>query len=156
MFERESLRSNLIRDYGNYLFLLIPPKPLEPGREYEVEFKHEGAVVVDVGNKVYAIGSRANWYPNRGMQFANFDVTFRYPKDLDLVSSGEVVSDATEGDLRITRRKTTAPIRLLGFNLGRTSESKSRAESRRWRFARTRPSSGRCCRRGRRSRRRLP
>ena len=49
------------------------------------------------------------------MQFANFDVTFRYPKDLDLVSSGEIVSDVTEGDERITRRKTTAPIRLAGL-----------------------------------------
>jgi peptidase M1-like protein len=118
IFEPEAMRSNLIHDRGNDLFLLIPPKPLEAGREYEFEFHHEGAVIADAGNKVYAVGARGNWYPNRGSQFATFDLTFRYPKELDLVSSGEVVSDATEGEWRITRRRTAAPVRLVGFNLG--------------------------------------
>ena len=118
VFERESMRANLIHDSGDYLLLVIPQKPLEPGQDHELEFKHEGAVIFDAGNKVYVVGSRANWYPNRGTQFANFDATFRYPRDLDLVSSGEIVSDTTEGDNRITRRKTTAAIRMLGFNLG--------------------------------------
>jgi hypothetical protein len=118
VFERPSVRSNLIHDRGNDLILLVPPRPLEPGRSYEFEFHHEGAVIADAGNKVYAVGSRGNWYPGRGLQFARFDVTFRYPKDLDLVSSGEVVSDTADGDWKITRRRTSAPIRMLGFNLG--------------------------------------
>jgi len=118
VFDRESMRSNLIRDRGNFLLLVVPAKPLEPGREYEFEFNHEGALIADAGNKVYAVLSRSNWYPTRGLQFTNFDVTFRYPKELDLVSAGEVVSDNSEGELRVTRRKTTAPIRMLGFNLG--------------------------------------
>src|SRR6266446_2896570 len=118
VFERESLRSNLIHDRGNDLFLLIPQQPLQTGREYELEFHHEGAVIADAGNKVYAVGSRGNWYPNRGQQFARFDLTFRYPKDLDLVSSGDVVSDSTDGEWRVTRRRVAAPIRLAGFNLG--------------------------------------
>ena len=118
VFDRESMRSNLIRDRGNFLLLVVPPKPLAPGREYEFEFTHEGALIADVGNKVYAVMARSNWYPSRGLQFTNFDVTFRYPKELDLVSAGEIVSDNSEGELRVTRRKTTAPIRMLGFNLG--------------------------------------
>ena len=118
VFEPEALRSNLIHDRGNDLLLLIPAQPLAPGREYEFEFHHDGAVIADAGNRVYTIGSRGDWYPNRGMQFAKFDLTFRYPKDLDLVASGAVVSDSMEGDLRVTRRTATAPIRLAGFNLG--------------------------------------
>jgi hypothetical protein len=118
VFEPESMRANLIQGQGNDLLLVIPPEPLTPGREYEFEFHHEGAVITDVGNKVYAVGSRANWYPNRGLQFARFDLTFHYPKELDLVATGELVSDSVEDESRVTRRRTPTPIRMAGFNLG--------------------------------------
>jgi peptidase M1-like protein len=118
VLEPASLRSNLIRNTGNDLFLVVAPKPLDAGREYEVEIRHEGAVIDDAGNQVYYVGSRATWYPNLGMQFGRFDLTFRYPKDLDLVTAGEVVSDRTEGEWRTTRRVTAVPIRIAGFNLG--------------------------------------
>ncbi len=118
VLQPESLRSNLLRNDGNELFLVVAPHPLEAGRDYELEFHHEGKVVLDAGNHVYFVGPRGSWYPNEEMQFARFDLTFRYPKRLDLVTPGEVVSDATEGDERITRRVTQAPIRFAGFNLG--------------------------------------
>jgi len=118
ILHREAMRSNLIRNTGNELFLVIPPAPLEAGREYEVELHHEGRVVADAGNRVYYVGARGSWYPNRGMQFAAYDLTFRYPKDLDLVTTGDVVEERTEGEWRVTRRRTGSPIRLAGFNLG--------------------------------------
>lgn len=118
IFQRESLRSSLIRNSGNDTVLVVAPQPIEAGRAVEVELKHEGNVVLEAGNRVYYVGSRANWYPSRGTQFAAFDLTFEYPKDLDLVTTGEVVEDRTEGDRRITRRRTEAPVRLAGFNLG--------------------------------------
>jgi hypothetical protein len=34
------------------------------------------------------------------------------------VTAGELVEEHVEGDWRITRRKTSAPIRMAGFNLG--------------------------------------
>jgi hypothetical protein len=43
---------------------------------------------------------------------------FRYPRDLDLVTPGDVLEDRTEGEQRITRRRTSVPIRMAGFNLG--------------------------------------
>src|SRR5207245_4532175 len=64
VLEPASLRSNLIRNTGNDLFLVVAPRPLEAGREYEVEIRHEGAVIDDAGNQVYYVGSRATWYPN--------------------------------------------------------------------------------------------
>ena len=116
--QTESLRSNLMRNDGSNLFLLIAAQPLQAGRDYEVELHHEGEVVQDAGNQVYFVGSRGTWYPNSGMQFAKFDLRFSYPKDLDLVAPGDVVSDNTEGDVRITRRVIDVPIRFAGFNLG--------------------------------------
>lgn len=118
VLERESMRSNLVRNSGNDLLLVVPPAPLAAGREYEFEFRHEGNVVLNAGNHVYYVSSRGSWYPNRALQFATYDMTFRYPKELDLVTAGEVIEDTTEGEWRITRRATAQPVRLAGFNLG--------------------------------------
>jgi hypothetical protein len=118
VYERDSVRNNLVQDSGNELLLVIPRQPLEPGSEHEVEIHHEGKVVVDAGHQVYFVSSRGTWYPNRGAQFAAYDVTYRYPKNLDLVSAGKVVEDRTEGDVRITRRVPDGRIRMLAFNLG--------------------------------------
>jgi hypothetical protein len=118
VLQTESLRSNLMRLDGSNLFLLLAAQPLQAGRDYEVVFHHEGAVVMDAGNRVYFVGARGTWYPNSGMQFAKFDLSFSYPKDLDLVAPGDVVSDRTEADSRITRRVIDVPIRFAGFNLG--------------------------------------
>jgi hypothetical protein len=118
VLQRESMRSELLRNVGNEMFLVVPPAPLEPGKEYELEFRHAGKVIFEAGNRVYYVGARANWFPNIGLQFATYDLTFRYPKDLDLVTAGELVDERVEGDWRITRRKTSAPIRIAGFNLG--------------------------------------
>jgi hypothetical protein len=118
VLQRESLRSELLRNVGNEMFLVVPPAPLEAGKEYELEFRHAGKVIFDAGNHVYYVGARANWFPNIGLQFAKYDLTFRYPKDLDLVTAGELVEEHEEGDWRITRRKTGVPIRIAGFNLG--------------------------------------
>jgi hypothetical protein len=118
VYERDSVRSNLAQNSGNELLLVIPPRPLEPGSEHEVEIRHEGKVVLDAGHQVYFVSSRGSWYPNRGAQFATYDVTYRYPKNLDLVSAGRIAEDSLEGDVRITRRVTDSRIRWLGFNLG--------------------------------------
>lgn len=118
VFERDSVRHDLPEGGGDELMLVIPARPLEPGSEHEVEIRHEGKVVLDAGHQVYFVSSRGSWYPNRGAQFATYDVTYRYPKNLDLVSAGKVTEDKTEGDVRITRRVPDGRIRLLGFNLG--------------------------------------
>jgi Peptidase family M1 domain len=114
----ESMRSNLILNNGNDLFLLVPARPLEAGRDYEIEFHGEGLIIANAGNRVYYVGARANWYPRAGLQFATYDLKFRYPRDLDLVTPGDVIEDKNEGEFRITRRRTAAPIRFAGFNLG--------------------------------------
>jgi hypothetical protein len=113
----ESLRSNLLRA-GNKMFLVVPPVPLQAGRDYEFEFHHAGKVVMDAGDRVFYVAARGNWYPMHGLQFASYDLTFRYPHDLDLVAPGDVLDERTEGDSRIAHRRVSATIRMAGFNLG--------------------------------------
>lgn len=117
-FQRESLRSNLIRGGDNEVFLVVPPEPLVQGKEYSIEFRHEGEVIQSAGNRVYFVGARGTWYPQHGLQFADYELTFRHPQDLNLVAAGEVAESRTEGGQRITRRVLSSPIRLAGFNLG--------------------------------------
>jgi hypothetical protein len=114
--QRDSVRSNI--GHGEDLFLVFPPAPLRAGREYEFEFKHSGKVIQDAGDHVYYVSARGNWYPTHSLQFAQYDLEFRYPVDLDLVAAGDVVEDRTEGDQRITRRRTASAIRFAAFNLG--------------------------------------
>ncbi len=113
----EALRLNAMRG-GNTMFLLVPPEPLRQGTEYEVEIHHSGKVILDTGDRVFYVNARANWYPIHGRQFANYDLLFRYPRDLDVAAPGDVVEDRVEGEQRVTRRRTSLPIRVAGFNLG--------------------------------------
>src|SRR5207244_13625947 len=74
--------------------------------------------ILDAGDRVLYVRARGNWYPMHGTQFADYDLRFRYPHDLELVSAGDVVEDRIEREWRVTRRRTSAPIRLAAFNLG--------------------------------------
>jgi hypothetical protein len=122
IFLRESARNGFAQASGNELLLVVPPQPLAPGTEHEIEIHHEGNVVLDAGHQVYFVTSRGTWYPGRGIQFARYDVTWRYPKNLNLVSAGQVTEDRTEGDVRITRRVTDGRLDMLAFNLGQYDE----------------------------------
>jgi hypothetical protein len=111
-------RSSIESPYGNDMFVLVPAKPMTAGKTYEVELRNEGRVITDAGNHVYFVGSRGSWFPSRDLQFSNFDLTFRYPKELDLVASGDPLEERVEGDTKISHRVTPSPVRLAGFNLG--------------------------------------
>jgi hypothetical protein len=103
---------------GNELIVVVPAEPLRLGREYDFEFHHFGKVIHDSGDRVFYVSARGNWYPTLGDRFATYDLSFRYPRGLDLVTAGDVVEDREEGAQRITRRRTSSPIRVAGFNLG--------------------------------------
>jgi hypothetical protein len=118
LITNQTPRASIEVPYGNELFLVAPAKTLEPGRTYEFVIHHEGNVVADAGNHVYFVSSRGTWYPNRGMQFARYDLTFRCPKELDLVAGGDLLEERIEGTQRIVHRVSQALIRTAGFNLG--------------------------------------
>ena len=118
VFMRDSLRANAIRGSDNEMFLVVSPHLLEAGKPHQIEFTHEGDVISSAGNGVYYVGSRGNWYPNRGNGFARYDLSFRYPKTLNLITTGDFADEKSDGDWRITKRKITSLIRFAGFNLG--------------------------------------
>lgn len=127
-FQRESLRSNLIRGRDGDVFLVIPNEPLAAGQTAEIVFEHEADVIRPAGNGVYYVGARGSWYPQSGIQFATYDLTFRYPKALQVVSVGTTVEEKSDETVRITRRRVAQKIRMVGFNLGdygKATESRS-------------------------------
>lgn len=113
-----SLRGRALRGNDNDVFLVTAAEALGAGTTHEFEFEHEGAVITPAGNHVFFVGSRAGWYPRYSDEFATYDLTFHYPKRWTLVAAGDQVSDAAEGDTRVTRWRTPVPIRMAGFNLG--------------------------------------
>jgi hypothetical protein len=115
---QESERTRALRANENDFFLVVTSALLAPGSVHQIEFEHAGDVIEDRGSGVYSVGARSNWYPRSSMEFATYDLEFRYPKTLTLVTAGEIVQDRTEGDVRITRRRPDSPIRVAGFNLG--------------------------------------
>ncbi len=114
----ESTRSRALRADENDTFLLTAPDFLAPGTTHQVEFEHEGALITSHGNGVYSVDARANWYPRSGSAFADYDLVFRYPKRLTLVTPGDIIADSVDGDYRSTERRTSVPVRVAGFNLG--------------------------------------
>ena len=98
-------------------FLVVPDGVVAPG-EHVIEFHHRGDVITRTGDGVYFVAARGTWYPQIDFAPASFEMTFRYPKNLTLVSTGETIDTRTEGAWRISRSKTSAPIRFAGFNLG--------------------------------------
>ncbi|MBI3683282.1 MAG: hypothetical protein HY235_23160 [Acidobacteria bacterium] len=127
-FHPESLRANLMRSADNQLLLISGPREFAAGKRVEVEVRHEGKVISPAGERVFFVGARGVWYPNRSLQFADYDVVFRFPKELDLVATGDLVDEQMEGEWKISRRRTSSPVRLFGFNLGdyeRTSITRS-------------------------------
>ncbi len=118
VFDRASLRSNLIQANEDRQFLLVSDSALDPAVPHEIEIHHEGAVISDAGNQVYFVGSRGTWYPRTSAGLANYDLTFRYPRNLTVAATGTPVEDRMDGEWRVTHLKTETPIRFAGFNLG--------------------------------------
>jgi len=118
VFDRESMRANLISNRDDRQFLLISESALDPTVPHEIEIRHAGAVIRNAGNDVYYVGSRGTWYPRTGVDLARYDLTFRYPKTLTVAATGTPLEDRVDGDWRITRLKTATPVRFAGFNLG--------------------------------------
>ncbi len=107
------------RRHGNddLVIAVLPTPPLGAG-SHPIEFEYEGKVVTDDGSGVHFVADRTNWYPHIGYGKARYRLTFRHPRNLDLVATGNPVGSRDDGDFRISEFDSVKPIRLAGFNLG--------------------------------------
>ncbi len=99
-------------------FLIITPEPLTPGTAHQVTVHYHGSLIRRVDSGAYFVDQRNAWYPQNGTTLANFDLLFRFPANLRLVSTGEPVSEAEDGSVRVVHRRTSVPELMAGFNLG--------------------------------------
>ncbi len=100
------------------IFLLVSGAPLEAGTMHKVEIQYSGSVIRQTPNGSYFVDERNVWYPYCGPTLTTFDLTFRCPERLRLVSTGEPVSENVADGVRIVHRRTQRPEGLAGFNLG--------------------------------------
>ncbi|MFL6351319.1 MAG: M1 family metallopeptidase [Bryobacteraceae bacterium] len=116
VFQRGTLGMLDVKSSGT--FLLISAVPLVSGKAYNLEVRYEGSVIRQAPDGSYFVDERNAWFPYSGPLLANFDLTFRCPERLRLVSTGEPVSDEVVAGVRTVHRKTRVPERLAGFNVG--------------------------------------
>ncbi len=108
---------------SNDVITILMPAPLERGKHYTISFRYSGGVIADAGHGVLYVGARGNWYPQRGYRAALYDLTFRFPRKLSLVATGERLEQREEGEIRISHWKSKDPIRVAGFNIGEYEEA---------------------------------
>ncbi|HEX3682399.1 MAG TPA: M1 family aminopeptidase [Bryobacteraceae bacterium] len=116
VFQRVSPLVSEVKSPGT--FLLVAAAPVAPGKAHRIEIRYEGSVIRQTGKGVYFVDDRNTWYPTSGTMLAHFDLTFRCPEHLRVVSTGEPVSEDVAAGTRVVHRKTQVPEHLAGFNLG--------------------------------------
>ncbi len=118
---------------GNDLVAVILPEPAEAGKQLELEFVYSGEVLAQAGSGLLYVGERGTWYPNRGMEMADFDLTFKYPPGWTLIATGKAAPVATTGasenssDLQSSRWVSDRSMPVAGFNLGKYREAVAHA-----------------------------
>jgi hypothetical protein len=82
------------------------------------------------------VGERGTWYPNFGLNPAQFDLEFHYPADWTLVATGKQIASAggeeaeaneAAGAEKISRWASERPIPVAGFNLGKYVRAEAKA-----------------------------
>jgi len=119
-FQNEGLTERELRSRGDDTLCVFLSRPPQPGDTFTLRFHYRGNVIENYGNSVLFVGARESWYPHFGdtAEFAQYDLTFRWPKSLRLVATGEKSEEREEGEFRIARWKSELPVPEAGFNLG--------------------------------------
>ncbi len=81
----------------------------------------------EAGNGLLYVGEHGTWYPNLGMAMALFDLQFRYPSGWTLVATGHRTGLETAGEQQTSRWLSERPVPVAGFNLGKYSQTTTRA-----------------------------
>jgi Peptidase family M1 domain len=117
---------------GDDIVAVILPSPVQTGQKINLRVVYRGEVIAEAGKGLLYVGARGTWYPNRGPEMADFDLTFHYPPGWILVATGKPAPASTApndgpkastgpaaGREQVTRWVSERPFPVAGFNLGR-------------------------------------
>jgi Peptidase family M1 domain len=108
------------RSYGDYVAVVLPQATTQ-GQEATFTFEYAGKhMILKVGTGNYFCPSYG-WYPGTMDEFAaraDFEMTFRTPKKLMLVATGDKAGESADGNSTITKWKSPVPQSVAGFAFG--------------------------------------
>jgi hypothetical protein len=154
--QNPAIEGTQLQRRGNDLIAVVFPAPLAPGRNLKLRFRYAGDVLSEAGDGLLYVGERGNWYPNFGLNPAQFDMEFRYPAQWTLVATGKHISTPAAEDAatnaggestpvspevsggvpgrvpekvaeKVSRWTSERPIPVAGFNLGKYVRADARA-----------------------------
>jgi len=130
-FQNQGLTQQEINFRGQDTLVVFLPKAPEPGSNFTLSFRYSGNVIEDAGNGVRFVGARESWYPHFGdaAEFANYELTFHWPKRLRLVATGTKAAEREDGDTHTATWTTEFPVTQTGFNLGEYAMSSLSSEN---------------------------
>ena len=108
------------QSYGDYVAVILP-QPLALGAAQTLEFRYAGKRAIRKAGSGNYFCESSGWYPERPNSFAtraDFEMTFRSPKNALLVATGTKTSDTVDGGTRITTWKSEIPLAVAGFAYG--------------------------------------
>jgi hypothetical protein len=119
-FQNEPAIRQEIAARGNNALTVILPEPAASGQSFRLRFTYRGQVISQASVGVYVVGEHGSWYPhiNGVDSFAMFDLSFKWPRVLQLVATGEKLDEKENGDWRESHWRSEKPIFVAGFNLG--------------------------------------
>ena len=100
--------------------IVVLPQSVQAGQQFQLRIAYRGQVIRNAGNGVFFVGEHGTWYPHvSGLDsFSTFDLSFRWPKSLRLVATGQKVDEREDGDFRVGHWHSEKPVLVAGFNLG--------------------------------------
>ena len=134
--QNPAIEGTQLRRKGNDLVAVVFPVPLAAGQELKLRFNYAGEVLSDAGNGLLYVGERGTWYPNFGLNPAQFEMEFHYPASWTLVATGKQIlraggEDGEKGDEtgveKTSRWSSERPIPVVGFNLGKYVRAEAKA-----------------------------
>jgi len=103
---------------GRDLTVILPRAPADDER-VSLVVEYSGGMVEKEGAS-FALLDTQEWYPHTGtLDRAPYDVTFHWPKRLELLSCGRRVDGGESGGMRWERRTLEVPVFNFAFEIGR-------------------------------------
>ena len=107
-------------------FAVVLAHPLKQGEFATVHITYGGKdAVINEGTDNYNPIARESWFPNGGTGFGSYAIykmRFHVPKEVQLIATGNKISDTVDGRVRTSDWETKMPLPVVGFHLGNFAE----------------------------------